>query len=134
MKNYKTKSFTLEVEVKSAIPIYEQVKNSVKLAVFVGTLSQGDKIISIRELSTRHNINPLTVMKAYNQLENEGYLFSRKGSGYFVKFDPGEINKQRLKQLAVELRKFIQKIAELGFSADDLKAELEKFIKEHKND
>ena len=134
MKDYKTKSFTLEVNLKSATPIYEQVKNSVKLAVFAGKLQELDKIISIRELSTRHNINPLTVMKAYNQLENEGYLFSRKGSGYFVKFNPGEINKQRLQQLAVELKKFIQKIAELGFSANDLKAELDKLIREHKND
>ncbi len=134
MKDYKTKSFNLEVNLKSATPIYEQLKNSVKLAVFAGKLLQGDKIISIRELSTRHNINPLTVMKAYNQLESEGYLFSRKGSGYFVKFKAGEINKQRLAQLAVELKKFIKKIAELGFSADDLKAELNKLIRENEND
>ena len=81
MRKFETKSFELDVNVKSAIPIYEQIKDAVKISIFTEKLQEGDQIISIRELSTRYNINPITIMKAYNQLETEGYLYSRRGSG-----------------------------------------------------
>lgn len=134
MTKTETKSFDLEVNVKSAVPIYEQIKNAVKLSLFSGRLAEGDQVVSIRELATRHNINPLTIMKAYSQLETEGFLHSRRGSGYFVSArDAGDREKKRalFKQ---EVADFLKRIGRLGFTARDLLAEVRTYQKEASHD
>jgi GntR family transcriptional regulator len=134
MKNFNTKSFELEVNVKSAIPIYEQIKNAAKWAIFSGHLADGDKLISIRELSARYNINPITIMKAYSQLESEGYLYSRRGSGYFVKAESKHSDHERHIMFQKEVSEFMKRISVLGFKASDLISELKKYQEGRDND
>ena len=124
MRKFDTKLFELAVDVKSAVPIYEQIKNAVKMAIFSEQLSEGDKLASIRDLSTRFNINPITIMKAYNQLESEGLLVSRRGSGYFVKSDKSGVEKGKVEIFRKEVSGFLEKIAGMGFTAKDLLDEL----------
>ena len=133
-RKFDTKFFELVVDVKSAVPIYEQIKNSVKMAIFSKKLQEGDKIISIREVSSRFKINPITIMKAYSQLETEGLLFSKRGSGYFVQVDEGKSDEGKLELFHKEVTSFLKKIAGLGFSADDLMFELKKIMEEKKHD
>ena len=134
MRKFETKSFELDVNVKSAIPIYEQIKDAVKISIFTEKLQEGDQIISIRELSTRYNINPITIMKAYNQLETEGYLYSRRGSGYYVKVDSQGFKNGRVETLKKEVSDFLKRIAAMGFTANDLVKELEKYSEGKTND
>lgn len=134
MKNLETKSFLLDVDVKSAIPIYEQIKNALKIAIFTQQLKNDDRITSVRSLSTRHNINPLTILKAYNQLENEGFLYSKRGSGYYVKSGPTRSVSLKNEILKKELADFIKKISGLGFTLEDLQQELKKHSEVTKND
>ncbi len=134
MNKAQTKSFNLEVNVKSAVPIYEQIKNAIKLSLFSGKLTEGDQVVSIRDLATRHNINPLTIMKAYNQLETEGYLFSRRGSGYFVNARDTDRQDDKLEIFSQEVADFLKKIGRLGFNAKDLLAEVKKYQKEANHD
>ena len=134
MNKAETKSFGLEVNVKSAMPIYEQIKNAIKLSLFAGKLKKGDQVVSIRDLATRHNINPLTIMKAYNQLETEGYLFSRRGSGYFVSDRDTESQDDKLEIFRQEVAVFLKKIGRLGFTAKDLLTEVGRYQKEANHD
>lgn len=134
MRKLETKSFSLEVDVKSALPIYEQIKSAVKISIFAGNLKPGDQLVSIRELSTRHHINPITIMKAYNQLEIEGFLSSRRGSGYYVKDNPEELSHGKLEVLRQEVADFMKKIAALGFTSGDLLEEIERHTKENHDD
>lgn len=124
MKNKKTISFELNVNVKSAVPIYEQIKDAIKMAIFSGKLKKNDKIISVRSLSTRYQINPLTILKAYNQLEQEGFLLSRRGSGYYVQDHPNRYRAAKKALLKREMNDFFKKVAGLGFTPDDLQKEL----------
>ncbi len=126
------KFFDLEIEVKSAVPIYEQIKNAVKIAILSEKLSDGDKLVSIREIASRYNINPITIMKAYGQLEAEGYLFSRRGSGYFVQLDAEKKGNRKSELLHRELTDFLKKIGELGFTGHDLMVLLKKILGEEK--
>lgn len=126
MRKFDTKSFELDVEVKSAIPIYEQIKNAIKMAIFSQQLREKDKIISVRNLSTRHNINPLTILKAYNQLESEGFLVSKRGSGYYVKTNREKMVKEKRNLLKNEVSAFYKKIINLGFTLNELQLELKK--------
>lgn len=133
MRKSDTKPFGLELDVKSAVPIYEQIKDAVRMAIFSGHLVEGDKVLSVRELAGRHSINPITIMKAYSQLEMEGLLYSRRGAGYFVKKDPGNFQQEKKKMLKTLITDFLKKISTLGFTIEDFLAEL-KLMTEEKTD
>lgn len=134
MKKAETKSFELDVNVKSAVPIYEQIKNAVKVAILSEKLKDGDKLASIRDLSTRFNINPLTIMKAYNQLEHEGYLFSKRGSGYFVETGGRGMEDGREEMFGKAVADFLKQVGGMGFTVNDLLKELAKYTEDKTND
>jgi GntR family transcriptional regulator len=134
MKKLNTKSFELDVDVKSAVPIYEQIKDAIKMAVFIGKLKEGDKIISIREVSSRYNINPITILKAYNQLEHDGFLYSRRGAGYYIQIDKEKFHQGRVEMFKQEIARFLKRITNLGYTLEDFLAELKKYMEEKKHD
>ena len=134
MKQLDTKSFELEVDVKSAVPIYEQIKDAIKMAVFSGKLKEDNKIISIREVSSRYNINPITILKAYNQLEHDGFLFSRRGAGYYIRIDKNKFTQGREEMFKQEIARFLKRITGLGYTIEDFLAELKKYMEEKKHD
>jgi GntR family transcriptional regulator len=134
MKKVDTKSFELDVDVKSALPIYEQIKNAIKMAVFIGKLKEGDKIISIREVSSRYNINPITILKAYNQLEHDGFLYARRGAGYYIRIDKNKFQQGRKEMFKQEIAQFLKRITDLGYTLEDFLAELKKYMEEKKHD
>jgi GntR family transcriptional regulator len=134
MKKPETKTFFLDVDVKSAVPIYEQIKDAVKLAIFSQRLRADDKVISVRNLSVRHNINPLTILKAYGQLETDGFLYSRRGSGYFVKPGAEKSGAAKSAILKKEVGAFIKRISSLGFTLKDLQRELKNHSEVIEND
>ncbi len=112
--------FDIDVDVKSALPVYEQVKRAIKLAILAGRLKDGEKLMSLRELALKLQINPNTIIKIYNQLEVEGYIYSRPGAGYFVKNDRVKMKKERFEYFEKESLDYIAKVIELGYSFDDI--------------
>lgn len=124
----------MDVDVKSAIPIYEQIKDAVKIAIFSQKLKADDKVISVRNLSVRHNINPLTILKAYGQLEADGFLYSRRGSGYFVRADPKKTKTARNTILKKEVATFFKRISSLGFTLSDLQREMTNYSEVNEDD
>ena len=74
----------IQVNYHSGIPVYRQIIDAITSAVQLNTLAEGDKLPSIRELSTQLNINPNTVAKVYRELELTGIIESRHGSGSFI--------------------------------------------------
>ena len=73
-----------QLDIGDRRPLYEQIKEKLKFLIIGGSLSDGDKIPSVRELAVSMAINPNTIQKAYKELENEGYIHSQKAKGYFV--------------------------------------------------
>ena len=76
--------------------------------------------MSLRELSVKLQINPNTIIKIYNQLEVEGYIYSRPGAGYFVKHDKEKIKKEKYDLFQKESLDYISKVIELGYAFDDI--------------
>lgn len=74
----------LKVDPHSDVPIYRQMIDSIAGAIESGDLESGDKLPSIRELSTQLAINPNTTAKVYRELEIRGFVESRPGAGCFV--------------------------------------------------
>jgi GntR family transcriptional regulator len=74
----------LPVDPSSGLPIYRQIFDQVRRMIAAGTVKAGDRLMSVRELSATLAINPLTVAKAYGELEREGLVEMRRGLGVFV--------------------------------------------------
>ncbi len=74
----------IQLDYRDPRPVYEQIKEKIKELVVAKILKADDKIFSVREMSAYLTINPNTILKAYKELENEGYIYSFKGKGYFV--------------------------------------------------
>lgn len=65
-------------------PIYRQLRDRVVAMILDGLLKEGDPLPSVRNVATETRVNPLTVLKAYQQLVDEGLVESRRGRGMFI--------------------------------------------------
>ncbi|MEG0274099.1 GntR family transcriptional regulator [Amedibacillus sp. YH-ame10] len=72
------------VDTHSKLPIFEQLKKQILEFISIGILSANDQLPSVRSLATQIGVNPNTVSKAYQELEEQGYIYTEKGKGCFV--------------------------------------------------
>lgn len=105
----------------SSVPIYEQIKNSIIEQILSEELLEDEALPSIRQLATEIKISVMTIKKAYDELEKEGYLISRQGKGTFVAPKNTELALEHAKQ---EIEKYIQKIVELSTQYQITKEEI----------
>ena len=66
-------------------PIYRQLRDRVVAMILEGVLKEGDPLPSVRNVAAEYRVNPLTVLKGYQQLVDEDFVESRRGLGMFVK-------------------------------------------------
>jgi GntR family transcriptional regulator len=111
----------LRISTSDGLPIYLQIVNQVKHLVASRRLAPGDEIPPIRTLANELLINPNTVARAYLELEREGLVFKRHGSGTFVS-DGGSplARKERLKILTERIDALLSDAEHLGVSLEDL--------------
>lgn len=69
----------------SGIPIYEQIKNQIKAQIVAGDLKADEALPGMRTLASDLKVSVITTKRAYNDLEQEGYIYSMTGKGSFVK-------------------------------------------------
>jgi GntR family transcriptional regulator len=124
VREEKINPFEIKVDVKSALPVYEQIKRAIKLVILSGRLEEGDQLMSIRELALKLRINPNTIIKVYYQLEMEGFVISRPGAGYFVKFDGKKIQKERRELFEKATDEYISKVTDMRYSLEDITQEI----------
>ncbi|MCP5021682.1 MAG: GntR family transcriptional regulator [bacterium] len=96
---------TLRVRPGDPLPLYQQIVRQIEAAIAGGRLSLGDKLPSHRELALELVVAPLTVKKAYDQLESGGWIETRRGRGTFVaavRQEGGEV-REHLRQRALDL-------------------------------
>jgi GntR family transcriptional regulator len=74
----------MDSEWNDSQPIYRQIRDRVVAMILDGLLKEGDPLPSVRNVATESRVNPLTVLKAYQQLEAEGLVEKRRGLGMFV--------------------------------------------------
>ncbi len=110
----------LKIDAGSPVPVYEQLKRQIKLGIVSGEYPPDSRMPSIRQLASQLTINPNTIAKVYRQLESEGFLQSRTGSGFFVRLEQEHIDETRKKLLAEMAEEFISKSIELGFTPEEL--------------
>src|SRR5215467_610191 len=103
-------------------PIYLQVRDRVVSMILDEVLKEGDPLPSVRTVAAEYRINPLTVLKAYQELADEGLVETRRGRGMFINAGARELllNGEREKFLATEWPRIRQRIERLGLDAEAL--------------
>ena len=99
--------------------IYEQLVDNVKLLVLRGDLKKNDFLPSVQSLAKELGINPNTIQKAYNELENEGYIYSVPGKGSFASGDIKE-DEKRKEELKRQIRELVVELRFLGVTQEEL--------------
>lgn len=82
----------IQLNFRESKPIYEQVCEGIRKLVIAGGIQPDDKLPSVRELASKYAINPNTIARAYRELEEEGYVYTKNGKGTFVS---GSRNRQK---------------------------------------
>lgn len=86
-----------------------------------GEINGGDKLPSVRELSKELRVNPNTIQRAYQELEREELVFTKRGMGTFATEDKQVIKSLRKDMAKGIVNKFFEDMSRLGFSSDEIK-------------
>lgn len=110
-------------------PIYEQIVERFQMLIVNGIMEADERLPSVRALAVELSINPNTIQRAYTELEREGFIYSVKGRGNFVKRDEALFRK--LKQnLLVEFEKQVRICLRQGITKEELLGSIRKVEQE----
>ncbi|AHI55259.1 GntR family transcriptional regulator [Listeria ivanovii] len=108
-------------------PIYKQIVHYIHGGIITKVFKQGDKLPSVRELAVQLEVNPTTIQRAYAELEEEGIIYTIRGTGKYLTKD-----KERIKELETGIAKqltesFILEMMKLGISKEEIIEWVKKF-------
>lgn len=107
----------------SEIPIYQQLKNQIKEAILTGEIQDGELLPSIRNLANESRVSVLTTRRAYDELEQEGYIKTVHGKGSFAISNNLKLLKEtRLRQVEEKLLEAYQIGKAIGVTKEDMQA------------
>ncbi len=102
-------------------PMYEQIKDAIRLQILSGVLKNGELLPSVRQLSADLNVSAITTKRAYSDLEHEGLIFTSAGKGTYVKAPDTGLIIQRLKEKKMEeFKEYAKKLRDEGLTEEEL--------------
>jgi GntR family transcriptional regulator len=112
----------MDREWNDSQPIYRQLRDRVVAMILDGVLKEGDPLPSVRNVAAEYRVNPLTVLKGYQQLVDEGLVESRRGLGMFINAGARNLllRGERQKFLGEEWPRIHATIQRLGLKAEEL--------------
>lgn len=118
-----TREMKIIINTSLMVPIYEQIVDQIKTLIRNGVLKENDNLPSVRTLSKELKISALTVKKAYDNLESEGFTVTVHGKGTYVAATNAELLlEEQKKELEADLEQAIQKGRRCGISDEDIKS------------
>ncbi|MBM5810825.1 MAG: GntR family transcriptional regulator [Gammaproteobacteria bacterium] len=117
----------METQWNESLPIYRQLRDRVVAMILEGTLNDGDPLPSVRAVAAEFRLNPLTVLKGYQQLVDEQLVEKRRGRGMFVIEGARRalLKDERQRFLDQEWPRIAARIQSLGLARDELLAALD---------
>ena len=110
------------INSSSMVPIYEQIMDQIKAQIMAGDLKENDILPSVRTLAKEQKISALTVKKAYDHLEQEGFTVTVHGKGtYIAAANPERMREEQRRDVEADLEKAIQKGRGCGLSDDEIR-------------
>lgn len=121
----------LIINTSLMVPIYEQIVDQIKTLIRNGELKENDNLPSVRALSKELKISALTVKKAYDNLESEGFTITVHGKGTYVAATNTELLlEEQKKELEKDLEQAIQKGRRCGISDEDIRSLFELILED----
>jgi GntR family transcriptional regulator len=116
----------------SSEPLQSQIIRQIRASILAGELEAGASLPSIRALATDQRVSVITVQRAYESLEREGLIHSRRGKGFFV----SELRTQEKKEMAIQrleenISPHILSALSEGLRIQDVKAVLDAVLKQN---
>jgi GntR family transcriptional regulator len=112
----------IEREWNDGLPIYRQIRDLVAAMILDGVLDEGDPLPSVRHVAAEYRVNPLTVLKSYQQLVDEQIVETKRGRGMFI--NPGArsllLQGEREKFLTEQWPRIHATIQRLGLTPEEL--------------
>jgi GntR family transcriptional regulator len=124
------------VDPKDAMPLHAQLERSIRVAVASHRLKPGDQLPTVRQLAVALRINANTVAKVYSLLERDGAVATRRGVGTFIadRHDSAKNQAARNAEIRAIATRAVAEAHARGFSAADLRRELQTISKEYRRD
>ena len=112
----------MDREWNDSQPIYRQLRDRVVAMILDGVLKEGDPLPSVRTVAADYRVNPLTVLKGYQQLVDEGLVETRRGLGMFINAGARNflLETERQKFLAEDWPRIRETMLRLGLKPEDL--------------
>ena len=106
-------------------PIYRQIRHRMVAMILDGVLKEGDPLPSVRTVAAEYRVNPLTVLRAYQELTDDGLVEARRGLGMFINSGARDllVEGEREKFLRDEWPRVRETIQRLGLSVEELLAQ-----------
>ena len=118
----------------SPLPIYEQIKEQIKAQILSGEIAEDEMLPSLRSLARDLKISVLTTTRAYNELEQEGFITSRQGKGFYVMpSGPALIREQLIREVEQNLSNAIQAAQRADMCGEEV-VDLLRLLLEVRND
>ena len=115
------------IDYQDGRPIYEQIAENFKLQIYKGILQAGDQMPSVRSLAMELSTNPNTVQKAYTELERQGFIYTVKGRGNFVK-DNDSMMDNKKEEIITAVVELFHEAQDIGIYVNELIIEIKKKI------
>lgn len=115
------------IDYQNSRPIYEQIVENFKLQMYKGILQPDDQMPSVRTLAMELSANPNTVQKAYAELERQGFIYTVKGRGNFVKGNDA-LKDNKKEELILKVLELMKEADEIGISIEEFMEEVKKRI------
>ncbi len=93
----------MKIDATDGVPLYLQIAKEIKHSIAVGSLRPGEQIPSVREIALQITVNPNTVAKAYRELETQGIVETRRGTGTFVSNEVFAISEEERSRIVSNL-------------------------------
>jgi len=121
----------LRIDLNSSVPVYAQIVAQVKRAIASGVVRPGEFLPSLRDSASSLRINPLTVAKAYRELEVMGLVRTDHGRGTYVVHEAAQVSReQRREELRRPAEQLVVEGYHLGASAEEIREAVEERISE----
>jgi GntR family transcriptional regulator len=118
------------IDSRSPTPLYAQIATRVRVAIASGELATGDALPSVRSLAAELRVNPATVVQAYRDLETEGLVSTRHGSGTFVQeVSTDRRTRDRAREARRLVRDLMARAAGLGITTTELRKAVDEEMK-----
>ncbi len=120
----------IQLDYRDRRPLYRQIMDRTRELVLRGVLKTHDRLPSVRELARELTVNPNTIQRAYKELEEEGFIYSVQGRGFFAAPIKNAIESGELKKRIKELENTVLQIILLGVDKGEVITLINRIFKE----